>query len=100
MTKDSKKEPAHLAYVDVGTLLGHGSVRPQTALPQSASSGTVNNRYQPQRDELSQLNPVGTQKTLTQNRRSLDASPTLNGAMYLSQDQSKSSNDFIKTIDD
>ena len=27
-------------------------------------------------------------------------SPTLNGAMYHSQDQSKSSNEFIKTIED
>lgn len=42
-----------------------------------------------------------TQKTLTQNRRSLEAnSPTLNGAMYHSQDQSKSSNEYIKTIED
>lgn len=96
-----QKEPAHLAYVDVGTFLGHRqSERPQTALPISASSGTVNNRYMPQKSEAS-LAPAGTQKTLAQNRRSLEGcSPTL-GAMYLSQDPSNSSNNnFIKTIDD
>jgi hypothetical protein len=62
-------------------------------LPQSASNQTINNRNLDKALQQSDLDDRtlhggGTQKTLTQNKRSVDGTPTLQGAMYLSQDRS------------